>query len=208
MARFGIDTTHAYGIPPRTIKPYARELGRDHARSLELWDTGIHEARMLAIHTADPKQLTRAQADRWARSLTSWDLCDGCAIHLFRKTPFAWELAWKWARQKQEFVRRSGFALFAALAVHEKRTADEVFIELLPLIEEHAADERNFVKKAVNWALRQIGKRNPDLRTAAMETARRLAESDSASARWIGKDALRELAARPAQTYLPRLKRR
>jgi 3-methyladenine DNA glycosylase AlkD len=152
---------------------------------------------MLAIFTADPKLLTPSEADRWARDIQSWDVCDGCAIHLFRKTPFAWELAWKWARRKPEFVRRSGFALFAALTVHDKRAADELFLEVLPLIEATATDERNFVKKAVNWALRQIGKHNPTLRKAALETAERLARSESASARWIGKDALREFARRP-----------
>ena len=195
MARFGISVTDAYGVPMGKIKELARELGRDHARALELWETGNREARLLAALTADPKAMTRAQMDRWASQFDSWDVCDGCAIHLFRKSPFAWEQAWKWARKKPEFVRRAGFAMIATLAVHDKRAPDETFLEVLPLIEAAATDERNFVKKAVNWSLRQIGKRNPELRVAAMDVATRLSRAASVSAKWIGKDALRELSA-------------
>jgi len=195
MARYGIVVRNAYGVPMGKLKELARKLGPEHARALELWKTGNREAQMLAIFTADPKQLNRAEMDRWVRDFKSWDVCDGCAIHLFRKSPLAWEQALKWVRQKPEFVRRAGFSLIATLAVHDKRAPDETFLEVLPLIEASANDDRNFVKKAVNWALRQIGKRNPELRLAAMEVATRLSASDSASARWIGKDALRELSA-------------
>jgi 3-methyladenine DNA glycosylase AlkD len=188
MARYGITVSDAYGVPMGKVKHLARELGRDHKRAMELWKTGNREARLLAAFTADPRQLTSAQMDRWARNFDSWDVCDGCAIHLFRKSPLAWEQALKWTGQRPEFVRRAGFAMIATLAVHDKRAPDETFLEVLPIIEAAAADERNFVKKAVNWALRQIGKRNPVLRKAAIEVAGRLNN-------WIGKDALRELSA-------------
>lgn len=195
MARFGIAVRNAYGVPLGPLKAMARELGRDHTRAHALWATGNREARVLAIFTADPKQMTPAEMNRWVRDIESWDICDGCAIHLFRKTPFAWNLALKWARQKQEFVRRAGFALIATLAVHDKQAPDETFLEVLPLIESTSDDERNFVRKAVNWALRQIGKRNAVLRVAAMEVARRLGDSENKTARWIGKDAIRDINA-------------
>ena len=212
MARFGIGVSNAYGVPMGKIKELARELGRDHVRAMKLWDTGNREARLLAAFTADPNLLTRMQMDRWASQFDSWDVCDGCAIHLFRKSPLAWEQALKWTRKKPEFVRRAGFVMFATLAVHDKRAPDETFLEVLPLIEATATDERNFVKKAVNWALRQIGKRNPELRVAAIDVAARLAGADSTSSKWIGKDALRELSAsshtrrssRPSGTPLKR----
>ncbi|MEO5926477.1 MAG: DNA alkylation repair protein [Bryobacteraceae bacterium] len=188
MARFGITVRDAYGVPMGKVKELAREIGKDHTRAMELWKTGNREARLLAAFTANPKQLTRAEMDRWARDFDSWDICDGCAIHLFRKSPLAWEQALQWTQQRPEFIRRAGFAMIATLAVHDKKAPDETFLEVLPIIEAAATDERNFVKKAVNWALRQIGKRNPDLRKAAMEVASRLDN-------WVGKDALRELSA-------------
>lgn len=194
MARYGIAVTDAYGVPMGKLRELARALGRDHLRALQLWETGNREARLLAAFTADLKKMTRAEMDRWANQFNSWDICDGCAIHLFRKSPFAWEQALKWARKKPEFVRRAGFVMIATLAVHDKRAPDETFLEVLPLLEETATDDRNFVKKAVNWALRQIGKRNPELRAAAIEVAERLASADNTSARWIGRDALRELS--------------
>lgn len=195
MARFGIAVRDAYGVPLGPLKEIARELGRDHARAHALWATRNREARMLAIFTADPKQMTRTEMNRWVRDIQSWEICDGCALHLFRKTPFAWELALKWARQKQEFVRRAGFTMIAVLAVHDKQATDEMFLEVLPLIEATADDERNFVRKAVNWALRQIGKRNAALCVAAMEVAQRLGNSENKTARWIGKDAIRDINA-------------
>lgn len=193
MARYGITVTNTFGVPMGGVKLLAKELGRDHALALKLWKTGNREARILAAFLADPKGITPAQMDAWVRDFDSWDVCDGCAIHLFRKSPHAWGLAWKWAGKQPEFVRRAGFAMFATLAVHDKKAADETFLEVLPLIEEMAVDERNFVKKAVNWALRQIGKRNPVLRKAAIEVSARLATRPEAPARWVGKDALREL---------------
>ena len=195
MARFGITTKNAYGVSMEPVRAVAKQVGRDHEFALELWKTGNREARILAALVADPKKLTVAQMNAWTRTFDSWDVCDNAAIHLFRKSPLAWERALEWARDRREFVRRAGFAMFATLAVHDKQAADETFLELLPLIEETATDDRNFVKKAVNWALRQIGKRNPELRKAAINVARRLGESENSAARWVGKDALRELSA-------------
>jgi 3-methyladenine DNA glycosylase AlkD len=192
MARFGINSANAFGVPMTPVRQLARELKSDHQLAHDLWATGNREARILAALIADPMQLTRAEMDRWVRDFDSWDICDNAAIHLFRKSPHAWEQALKWARMKPEFTRRAGFAM---LAVHDKHAPDETFLEVLPLIEEFAIDDRNFVKKAVNWTLRQIGKRNPELRNAAIEVAIRLAEARKPSARWIGRDALRELSA-------------
>ena len=187
MARYGISVRDAYGVPMGRVKELARELGKDHKRAMELWKTGNREARLLAAMTSDPKVLTAAEMDRWVRDFDSWDICDGCAIHLFRKSPLAWEQALKWTTSKHEFVKRAGFALIATLAVHDKKAPDETFLEMLPIIEAAAEDDRNFVKKAVNWALRQIGKRNHELRVAAIEVAGRLDN-------WVGRDALRELS--------------
>lgn len=195
MARFGITVRNAYGVPTGPLEAMARELGRNHGLARELWATGNREARIVSTYIADPKALTRSEMDRWVRDFDSWDICDGCAIHLFRKSPFAWERALKWAVQKREFVRRAGFAMIATLAVHDKQAPDETFLEVLPLIEQTAEDDRNFVKKAVNWALRQIGKRNAALSVAAMQVAERLAQSENRTARWIGKDAIRDINA-------------
>jgi 3-methyladenine DNA glycosylase AlkD len=194
MARFGIDPAGAYGAPLAVIRPIARRVGRDHALALELWDTGVREARVLAIFIADPARMTSREMDRWAAQIHSWDICDGCAVHLFRKSPLAWEKALAWSRRKPEFVRRLGFAMFATLAVHDKASPDKRFLEVLVLIENSAEKmPKKYEMKGVNWALRQIGKRNPRLCRKAIAVSRRLAESTGPSARWIGKDALREL---------------
>jgi 3-methyladenine DNA glycosylase AlkD len=193
MARYGIDVADAYGVPTPMLRTIAKECGRDHALALALWASGKREAQLLAALVADPKALTVEQMDAWVADFRSWDVCDGCAIHLFRKSTLAWPQAWAWARREEEFVRRAGFALFATLAVHDKKADDERFEAVLRLIEEYASDDRNFVKKAVNWALRQIGKRNQSLCLQAIEVAQHLTKSKSTSVRWVGKDALREL---------------
>jgi 3-methyladenine DNA glycosylase AlkD len=195
MARFGIVAEQACGVPVPALRGIAREIGKDHELSARLWSTGIFEARLLAAMIGDPAAVTRAQMDTWAREFDNWALSDGCCADLFRKTRFAWAKAIQWSRAKPEFVKRAGFTLMAVLAVHDKDSGDERFLALLPLIERASTDERNFVKKAVNWALRQIGKRNSTLREAAMEVAARLKQSPSRSGRWIGSDAWRELAA-------------
>jgi 3-methyladenine DNA glycosylase AlkD len=193
MARFGINTQNAFGVGVTVLRGVAKKIGRDHDLALKLWDNGSREARIVASLIADPAAVTRVQMERWVRDLDSWDVCDGCCMDLFRKTPFAWDKALQWSARKPEFVKRAGFALMATLAVHDKSAANGKFLALLPAIERESSDGRNFVKKAVNWALRQIGKRNPVLRKAALRTAARLAKSETRSARWIGKDALREL---------------
>jgi len=193
MARFGINTTRALGVSMASMRPLARELRREHELAQELWDTQVHEARILACLIDDPKLAGRDQLERWVEDLDSWDLTDQFCNKLAVKTPFAWELAVSWAAREEEFVRRAGFSLMAQLAVHHKAAPDEAFLPLLDLVEGAADDGRNFVKKAVNWALRQIGKRSPALRVAAVDTARRLVERESKSARWIARDALREL---------------
>jgi 3-methyladenine DNA glycosylase AlkD len=197
MARFGITSRRVYGVPSTALRAIARAAGRDGNLASRLWDSGVYEARILAAYVADPRGLTRREMDRWAREFDSWALCDNTCIHLFRKTAFAWDRAIRWSSRRQEFVKRAGFALMATLAVHDKQAGDEAFLSLLPILEREARDPRNFVKKAVNWALRQIGKRNPTLRGKAMETAARLKASEFPSARWIGSDALRELKTKP-----------
>ncbi len=195
MARFGISVNGTFGVPIPIIRKMAKDAGRDHALARELWGSGIHEARILATLVEDPLQIKPRQMDRWARQFDSWDVCDQACQNLFRYTPFAFAKAEEWARAKDEFVRRAGFALMAGLAVKAKGVSDAQFEAFFPPIAEAASDGRNFVKKAVNWALRQIGKRNADLRAKAIAAAEKIRKQDSPSARWIASDALRELRA-------------
>jgi len=205
MARYGISATGTLGVPVTEIRRLARQIGRNHELAEELWATGIHEARILATIVEEPARVTRGQMNRWARDFDSWDVCDQACQNLFRYTPFAWEMAAKWAGARREFVRRAAFALMAGLAVKAKSAPDADFEALLPLISSAATDDRNLVKKAVNWALRAIGKRNPHLRSAAISAARSIRAVDSPAARWISSDALRELRApSPFCGVLPR----
>jgi 3-methyladenine DNA glycosylase AlkD len=196
MARFGIrPRTRVLGISVVALRKLARELGRDHALAGALWRSGIHEARLLATMVDDPAKVTEAQADRWVRTLDSWDICDQLCGNLLDRTPFAVEKAFEWSTRDPEFEKRAAFAMMASLAL--KGGAPERTLErFLPIIRREATDDRNFVKKGVNWALRQIGKRSEPLRRKAMATAERIAAIDSRSARWIAADALRELRAR------------
>lgn len=196
MARFGINPDRALGVRIPDLRTLAREIGTDHSLALRLWRTGVHEARILAGMIDDPARVTERQMESWARSFDSWDICDQVCMNLFDKTPLAWSKAAEWAGRDEEFVKRAGFALMACLAVHDKGAGDGAFRRFLPSIEREAGDDRNFVKKAVNWALRQIGKRNGRLRRDALRAARRLAENESRAARWVGRDALRELGGR------------
>jgi len=193
MARYAIPSDHAYGVPMKDIKALGTTLGRNHALSEALWDTGVYEARMLASFVGDPARLTPAQMDRWCRDFDNWAFCDAMSFNLFDRSPHAWTKVTQWSGRRNEFEKRTAFALLWSLSVHDKAAGDEPFIRGLALIEREAGDERNFVKKAVNMALRAVGKRNRALNTAAVEIARRLAGSDDATARWVGKDALREL---------------
>jgi 3-methyladenine DNA glycosylase AlkD len=196
MARFGMDLQGRIGWRIPELRRLAREIGRDHARALALWDTGIPDAQMLAAFTTEPAAFTSRQMDAWAKTLRSWDVCDQACNNAFAGAPLAWQKVDCWAGRDEEFVRRAAFALLASLAVHDKQARDEAFLARLPLIERAADDERNFVRKAVSWALRQIGKRNAGLHGPALALARRLRASGSRAARWIGSDAERELAAR------------
>jgi 3-methyladenine DNA glycosylase AlkD len=203
MAQFGIGVENAFGgIRVPVLRRLAREIGKNHRLAEELWKSGIHEARHLAAMIDEPARVTEAQMERWVKKFDSWDVCDGCCLNLFAKTPFAFRKSIEWSRRKEEFVKRAAFSLMAVLAVHHKTLADEKFEKLLSVIKRESGDQRNFVKKAVNWALRQIGKRNLRLNAAAIETAEEIGEIDSRSARWIAADALRELKSDAVQKRL------
>ena len=193
MARYGINTTNTLGISMPQLRRYARSYKNNHAVALELWKSGIHEARILAALIDDPNQVTTGQMDRWAADLDSWDVCDQCCSSLFVNTPYAYAKAVEWSHREEEFVKRAGYAMMAILAVRDKKAEDEVFSAFFPLIIEGAGDERNFVKKAVNWALRQIGKRSRRLHEEALQVGEQIKAMDNKSARWIAADALREL---------------
>ena len=192
MARFGINTQKAFGVSIAQLRPLARRLGRDHNLALALWQSGWHEARILAGFIADPKLLTRAEQDRWVAGFDSWDLCDQ-VCDLLLKTPWLDDAIATYAADERTFVRRAGFVLIARRAVKEKTAPDALFLSYLPLIEAHATDKRNFVKKAVNWALRQIGKRNAALHASALVLAEKLRKSPDKTARWIAADAIKDL---------------
>lgn len=193
MARFGIVGKKLLGITTVQLRAIAKRIGRNHELAEELWSSGIFEARILAAFIADPKRLTRRQANVWAKDFECWADCDGLCLHLFRKTPFAHELAVAWSKRREELVKRAGFTMMATLAVHDKAASNEVFRSYLRRVDEEASDERHNVKKGVNWALRQIGKRNLILNREAIRTAKRIQKLDSKAARWIASDALREL---------------
>jgi 3-methyladenine DNA glycosylase AlkD len=194
MTRFAIPNERALGVAMGDIQKLARRVGRDHALALALWQNGVYEARMLAVYVADPAVLTSAQMDAWCRDFDNWAHCDTACFALFDRSPHAWKKIDAWARRRGEFQRRAAYALLASVALHDKLADDGLFFARLPMLEVAARDGRNFVKKAVSWALRGVGKRNAELRTHARALAQRLAESDDAAARWVGKDALRELA--------------
>jgi 3-methyladenine DNA glycosylase AlkD len=193
LSRFGINSGTALGIRLPVLRHYARSHRKNHQLALELWETQVHEARLLAVFIADPKQVTAGLLEQWVVAFDSWDICDQACGSLFVKTPFAWDKAREWAGRKPEFEKRAGFSLMAYLAVHDKKATGESFLSLFPLLKAGADDDRNFVKKAVNWALRQIGKRNVALHQAVMALARDIQGQGSKSARWIAADALREL---------------
>ncbi|MBF0503893.1 MAG: DNA alkylation repair protein [Candidatus Omnitrophica bacterium] len=192
MARFGINTHNTLGVSIPVLRQMAKEIGKNHTMALELWDSGIHEARLLAGFIDVPAMVTKKQINSWVKDFDSWDICDQVCSNLFDKTPFAYSMAVEWSNKEKEFIKRAGFVLMACLAVHDKEADDKNFLSFFPLIIRGAIDERNFVKKAVNWALRQIGKRNKALNKIAIETAQDMQAIPSKSARWIATDALRE----------------
>jgi len=212
MARYGISSVNTLGVTMPLLRGIAKDVRparkadpqAAHRLALDLWASGVHEARILAALVDVPALVTPEQADAWVADLDSWDVCDGLCGNLLDKTPFAYEKAEEWAADPREFVRRAGFVLMTQLAVHDKKAADAPFLHFLTLVERGGSDERNFVKKAVNWALRQIGKRNGDLHEAAVVVAGRMRESDSKAARWMASDALRELG---SEQVLARVRR-
>jgi 3-methyladenine DNA glycosylase AlkD len=193
LARYGIPTNNAWGVSLVDIQAIAKRTGRDHALAAALWRTGVYEARLLAAFVDDPDRVTPAQMDRWAKTFDNWAVCDTACFHLFDRTPHAFAKVKQWAASEDEFVKRAAFALLASLAGHDKTSGNAPFLACLPLIEGAAPDERNFVKKGVSWALRGVGRRNARLHAASVSVARRLAGSDEPAARWVGKDALRDL---------------
>jgi 3-methyladenine DNA glycosylase AlkD len=202
MARFGINPNNTYGVSIPALRKIARETGKNHALAQQLWSSSIHEARILAGMIDEPEKVTEEQMESWVVDFDSWDVCDQVCSNLFDKTEFAYQKAVEWSNRKEEFVKRAGFVLIAALAVHDKKANDKEFLKFLPVIKREAVDDRNFVRKAVNWALRQIGKRNRDLNKAAVETAKEILKIDSKAAKWVASDALRELTDEKVQKKL------
>lgn len=221
MARFGIVTKKAFGVPAAEVKQIAKESKKAvkdrHSLALELWKTGIHDARGVAYLIDDPKRVTEEQMDAWAADFDNWAITDGTCGHLFCRSPLAYEKLEEWCESDQEFIKRAGIVLIAWLTVHDKKAPDDKIAAFLPLLEKHSADDRNFIKKAVNWSLRQIRKRSTYLNGLAIQTAERIKAKDLKPARWIAADALRELTcesvrkrleikqakalARPAKSY-------
>ncbi|WP_184546064.1 DNA alkylation repair protein [Mucilaginibacter sp. FT3.2] len=193
MQRFGVDNSHALGVKLPDLRKLAKTIKKDHLLAQQLWDTGIHEARIVASLADDPNMVTEQQIDSWTKDFYSWDLCDQVCGNLFCRTSFAITKAIEFSTCKEEYVKRAGFVLMAEYAIHNKKAADEIFIPFFALMEREAWDNRNFVKKAINWALRQIGKRNETLKTEAMATANRILKQDHKSAKWIATNALAEL---------------
>jgi 3-methyladenine DNA glycosylase AlkD len=202
MARYGIVTEKRLGLSIPDLRKMAKEIGKDHDLALKLWKTEIQEARILAAMVDRPEDVTEKQMEEWVKDINSWDVCDQVSMNLFEKAPFARRKITEWSRREEEFVKRAAFSLIACLASHDKKAPDQDFIRLLPIIKSGATDERNFVKKAVNWALRNIGKRNPNLNKAAIEAARDIQQIDSKPARWIASDAIRELESEAVQKRL------
>lgn len=205
MAKFGINPKNAYGVSIPNLRKIAKDTGKDHDLALKLWFSGIHEARILASMVDDPEMVTEEQMDSWAKDFDSWDVCDQCCNNLFYKTKFAYNKAEEWSGADDEFVKRAGFVMMSCLSVHEKKSdeeKEEKFMNFLLLIKKESSDERNFIKKAVNWALRQIGKRSINLNIKAVETAREIQKTNSKSAKWVAYNAIRELTGDPVQKKL------
>jgi 3-methyladenine DNA glycosylase AlkD len=202
MARYGINPENTLGVSVPVLRKMAREIGRNHLLAQELWSSGVHEARILASMVDDPRLVSEEQMEAWAAGFDSWDVCDQCCGNLFDKTEFAYRKAVEWAARDGEFVKRAGFALMAWLAFHDKRAPDEAFLAFLPVIKRESVDGRNYVRKAVNWALRHIGKRNAALNIMAIQTAKEIQAMGSKPGRWIAADALRELTSEKVQERL------
>jgi len=206
MARYGINPKNNLGVSIYKLRPIAKEIGKDHDLALKLWDSGIHDARLLAVFIADPAKVTGEQMDSWAKDFDSWDICDQACTSLFDLTPLVWRKVVEWAGRDEVFVKRGAFSLIAGLAVHDKKASDKKFERFFPLIKKHSIDDRNYVKKAVNWALRNIGKRNLGLNKQTIKLSKEIQKIDSKSAKWIARDALRELTSEEVKQRLNRKK--
>ena len=202
MARYGMVAERRLGVSVPDMRKIAKEVGKDHGLALELWKRGLPEAKIVAAMIDEPEKLTEKQMEDWVKDINSWDICDQVCMNLFEKTPLAWKKIVDWSEREEEFVKRTAYALLACLAWHDKEAEDEKFIGLFPVIKRGATDERNMVKKAVNWALRNIGKRNPNLNRTAIKTAKEIQRIDSKSARWIASNAIRELESEAVQKRL------
>jgi 3-methyladenine DNA glycosylase AlkD len=206
MAYFGVQVSKAHGISAPVLHQFAKHIGKDHRLAQELWATGIHEARILATLIGESDRVTAAEMDRWVRDFDSWDVVDAACCYLYASARPAWNKAATWSKRPEEFVKRASFSLIAYLAYKDKAAPDARFVRFLRVIEREAHDERNFVRKAVNWALRNIGKRNVRLNREAISSAKRIRKQGSRSARWIAADALRELKGDAVQNRLQRKK--
>jgi len=206
MARYGINPRNNLGVSIYKLRPIAKEIGKDHGLALQLWDLDIHDARLLAVFIEDPARVTEEQMDSWAADFDSWDVCDQACTSLFDVTPHAWKKVFEWAERDEEFVKRAAFSIIAGLAVHDKKASDEKFEKFQSIIKKHAVDERNYVKKAINWALRNIGKRSINLNEKAIQIAGEIQKINSKSARWIASDAIRELTSEKVRQRLNRKK--
>lgn len=201
MSGFGINPKNAYGISIPQLRKIAKGIGRNHILAQQLWRSRIHEACILASYIDEPMKITESQLEKWVKDFDSWDICDQ-VCGLFEETPYAYQKAIEWSSRKEEFVKRAAFALIAGFAVHDKKASDEQFEQFFPIIKQAVTDDRNFVKKAVNWALRNIGKRNKRLNKKAIEMAREIQRMDSKTAKWIASDALREFTSQAIQKRL------
>ena len=202
MARYGMTVEQRLGVAIPDLRKIAKELGKDHRLAIELWKTGILEARIMATMVDEPEKLSEAQMENWVKDINSWDVCDQVCMNLFEKTPLSWKKIHDWSKRDDEFVKRAAFALIACLAWHDKQADDEKFVKLFPVIMGGATDDRNFVKKAVNWALRNIGKRNLKLNRTAIKTAKQIKQINSKAAHWIASDAITELESQAVQRRL------
>jgi 3-methyladenine DNA glycosylase AlkD len=202
MARFGIRAEKIYGVSKPKMDAIAKAIGKNHDLGLKLWDTGIHDAKLLGMLICDAERVTSGQMERWVRKFDNWDVCDGTCCHLFVDASPAWQKAFAWSSRKKEFEKRAGFAMAAYLAIHDKTAKEDAYRRFLKVIEREAWDERNFVRKAVNWALRNIGKRNRRLNRDAIAAAERIRKEGTRAGRWIAADALRELKSEAVQTRL------
>jgi 3-methyladenine DNA glycosylase AlkD len=206
MARYGINPKNNLGISIYKLRPLAKKIGKNHGLSFKLWNSGIHDARLLAVFIEDPKQVTEEQMDLWVKDFDSWDVCDQACCSLFDSTIFAWKKIYEWSKRDEEFVKRAAFSIIAGLAVHDKKASDKKFEELFSIIIRESIDERNYVKKAVNWALRSIGKRNLALNKKAINVAQEIKKIDTKSTRWIANDAIRELTSSKIQDRIKKKK--